>query len=135
MLLFKADTGHLQVDKLVWAIQGSLEFSFAQIPLDPLCPSLFLLHLMDVTSAPANCLLSPDWYFQQQSNPGWCPSRGGRSDPSHILQHYTQLFSCFLLQRLLLVVRAGDTFLHKVPLRKTESSKEQTRLCLYSTFS
>lgn len=135
VLLLQADREHPQVGKLVWAIEGSLEFFFAPIPLDPLCPSPFLLHLMDVPSAPANCLLSLDWYFQKQSSQGWCPSKGGRPDPSCTVHHYTQLFSCFLLQRLLLVARGGGAFLNKVLLRKAESNKEQTRLYLYSTFS
>lgn len=80
---------------------------------------------MDVPSPPANCLLFPDWYFQKQSSPGWCPSREEKPDPPCILQHYTQLFSYFLLQRLLLVARGGGTFLSKVLLKKTESNKSK----------
>lgn len=61
MLLFQADRDHLQLGKLIWAREGSLEFSFALIPLD---------HSAEVPS------FSILWMFPQLQLIACCPQTG-----------------------------------------------------------
>lgn len=50
-----------------------------------------------------------------------------------VLQHYMQLFTVVLLQKVSLRTVSKCTFINKILWRQTEPNKGQTRLCLYYT--